>query len=109
MTQNGQKSKFWKTIENVSWYRPKDHIFKTLGSYAKNYAQKVKNSIKSSKIKNVNITTLHAKNFDCRSNGVTCGQYKDKEDKNSEMFLNARKTSKTLCFSLSGGKSWCFQ
>ena len=34
----------------MSRYRPKDNIFKTLGSYAKNYVHEVKNSIKSSKI-----------------------------------------------------------
>ena len=28
--------------------------------------------------------SLHAKNCVCRSNGVACGQYKDKEEKNSE-------------------------
>ena len=101
---NGQKIEFWKTIENLSSYRPKDNIFKTLGSYAKNYVHEVKNSIKSSKIvkngpqivKNKNfqkifffcsfyvIMSLHAKNCACRSNGVACGQYKDKEEKNSE-------------------------
>ena len=51
-------------------------------------------ALKSSKIKiktkkyffcsfNV-IMSLHAKNCVCRSNGVACGQYKDKEEKNSE-------------------------
>ena len=31
------------------------------------------------------LLSLHAKNIFCRSNGVTCGQYKDKEEKkNSE-------------------------
>ena len=34
----------------MSRYRPKDNIFKTLCSYAKNYVHEVKNSIKSSKI-----------------------------------------------------------
>ena len=43
-------SKFWKTIENVSRYRPKDNIFKTLCSYAKKYVHEVKNLIKLSKI-----------------------------------------------------------
>ena len=28
--------------------------------------------------------SLHAKNYVCRSNGVTCGQYKDKEGKNEK-------------------------
>ena len=88
----------------MSRYKPKHNIFKTLCSYAKNYVHEVKNSIKSSKIvkncpqivKNENfqkkyffcsfyvIMSLHAKNFVCRSNGVACGQYKDKEEKNSE-------------------------
>merc|ERR1712156_70378 len=83
-------------IENVSRYRPKDTIFKTLCSYAKNYVHEVKNSIKSSKIvkngpqivKNKNfqkkfffaffyvIMSLHAKNCACRSNRVACGHYK---------------------------------
>ena len=47
-------------------YRPKDNIFKTLGSYAKNYVHKVKNSIKSSKnvknglriVKNINFQKI---------------------------------------------------
>ena len=30
------------------------------------------------------IMTLYANHFVCRSNGVTCGQYKDKEDKTME-------------------------
>ena len=30
-------------------YRPNNNIFKTLGSYTKNYVREVKNSIKSSK------------------------------------------------------------
>ena len=88
----------------MSRYRPKDNIFKTLCSYAKNYVHEVKKSITSSKIvkncpqivKNENfqkicyscsfyvIMSLHAKNCVCRSNGVACGQYKDKEEKNSE-------------------------
>ena len=34
----------------MSRYRPKDNIFKTLYSYARNYVHEVKNSIKSSKI-----------------------------------------------------------
>ena len=34
----------------MSRYRPKDNIFKTLGSYAKNYVLEVKISIKLSKI-----------------------------------------------------------
>ena len=34
----------------MSRYRPKDTIFKTLGSYAKNFVHEVKNSIKSSKM-----------------------------------------------------------
>ena len=33
----------------MSRYRPKDNIFKTLGSYAKNYVHEVKKSIKFSK------------------------------------------------------------
>ena len=33
----------------MSRYRPKDNIFKTLRSYAKNYVHELKNSIKSSK------------------------------------------------------------
>ena len=35
-----------KTIDSVR-YRPKDNMFKTLCSYAKNYICEVKNSIKS--------------------------------------------------------------
>ena len=38
-------------FENMSRYRPKDNIFKTLCSYAKNYVHEVKKSIKCSKIK----------------------------------------------------------
>ena len=34
----------------MSRYRPKDNIFKTLSSYAKNYVHEVKKQIKSSKI-----------------------------------------------------------
>ena len=113
----------------MSRYRPKDNIFKTLCSYAKNYVHEVKNSIKSSKIvkngpqivKNKNfqkifffcsfyvIMSLHAKNCVCRSNGLACGQYKDKEEKTPKKTLKGpknvkkwkfRKTEKLL-FSLS--------
>ena len=42
------RSKFWKSIEKVS--RPKDYIFKTLCSYAKNYEHEVNISTKASKI-----------------------------------------------------------
>ena len=62
-------------------YRPKDNIFKTLGSYGKNYVHEMINSIELSK------TALKAskmKNCVCRSNGVACDQYKDIEEKNSE-------------------------
>ena len=79
-------------------YRPNNNIFKTLGSYTKNYVREVKNSIKSSKnghqiVKNESfqknkkirsfyvIMSLHARNCVCRSNGVTSGQYTDKEEK----------------------------
>ena len=34
--------------------------------------------------------TLHTKNGFCRSNGVTCGQYKDKEEKTKKA-LNIKK------------------
>ena len=91
-----------KTIEHVFRYRHDNNIFKTLGSYTKNYVREVKNSIKSSKnghqiVKNESfqknkkfrsfyvIMSLHARNCVCRSNGVTSGQYRDKEEKkNSE-------------------------
>ena len=76
-------------------YRPNNNIFKTLGSYTKNYVREVKNSIKSSKktaLKSSKmkvfifflirsfyvIMSLHARNCACRSNGVTSGQYRDK-------------------------------
>ena len=29
--------------------------------------------------------SLHAKKYGCRSNGVACGQYKDKEQKNNQL------------------------
>ena len=43
----------------------------------------VKMALKSSKMENnlYVIPSLHAKNVVCRSNGVTRGKYKDKEDK----------------------------
>ena len=44
------KIKILKNYWNLSRYRPKDNIFKTLCSYAKNYVLEVKNLIKSSKI-----------------------------------------------------------
>ena len=86
---------------HVFRYRPNNNIFKTLGSYTKNYVREVKNSIKSSKnghqiVKNESfqknkkfpsfyvIMSLHARNCVCRSNGVTSGQYRDKEEKHSE-------------------------
>ena len=47
----------------MSRYRPKDNIFKTLGSYAKNYAHEVKNSIKSSKIFKNGPKIVKNKNF----------------------------------------------
>ena len=79
-------------------YRPNNNIFKTLGSYTKNYVREVKNSIKSSKnghqiVKNESfqknkkfrsfyvIMSIHARNCVCRSNGVTSGQYTDKVEK----------------------------
>ena len=41
------------------------------------------------------IASLHAKHFVYSSNGVTCGQYKDKEEKNSEKkWKKVLKTSK---------------
>merc|ERR1712223_964737 len=99
-------------------YRPKDNIFKTLRSYAKNYVHEVKNSIKSSKIvkngpqivKNKNfqenfffcffyvIMSLHAKNCACRSNGVACGQYKDKEEKTLKKVKKGHKNVKNENF-----------
>ena len=102
----------------MSRYRPKDNIFKTLGSYAKNYVHEVKNSIKSSKIvkngpqivKNKNfqkifffcsfyvIMSLHAKNCACRSNGVACGQYKDKEEKTLKKVKKGHKNVKNENF-----------
>ena len=41
-------------------------------------------ALKSSKMKIFSFyvtLSLHAKNFDCTSIGVSCGQYKDKEEK----------------------------
>ena len=48
----------------MSRYRPKDNIFKTLGSYAKNYVHEVKNSIKSSKIVKNGPQIVKNKNFE---------------------------------------------
>ena len=101
-----------------SRYRPKDNIFKTLCSYAKNYVHEVKKSIKCSKIvkngpeivKNENfqkkiffcsfyvIMSLHAKNCVCRSNGLACGQYKDKEEKTPKKTLKGPKNVKNENF-----------
>lgn len=75
-----------------------------LYSYVKNYVHEVKNLIKSSKIvkngpqivRNENFQnnfffcsfcvkmSIHAKNCVSRLNGLACGQYIDKEEKNSE-------------------------
>ena len=102
----------------MSRYRPKDNIFETLCSYAKNYVHEVKNSIKSSKIfkngpqivKNENfqktfffcffyvIMSLHAKNGVCRSNGLACDQCKDKEEKTQKKTLKGPKNVKNENF-----------
>ena len=52
---------FEKTIENVSRYRPKVNIFKTLCS--KNYVHEVNNSIKSSKIVKNGLQIVKNENF----------------------------------------------
>ena len=44
------------------------------------------------------IMTLNAKNFVCRSNGVTCGQYKDKEGKTLKKTFKGPKNVKNLKF-----------
>ena len=57
-------------------------------------------ALKSSKIKIKNkhfcsfyvTSSLPAKNIDCRSIGVTCGQYKDKEEKTLKKTKKALKT-----------------
>ena len=41
---------------------------------------------------------LHAKNFVCRSNGLACGQYKDKEEKTQKKALNGPKNVKNENF-----------
>ena len=118
--------KFWKTIEKVSRYRPKDSIFKTLCSYAKNYVHEVKNSIKSSKIvKNCQklpsnrqkwkclkkhffcsfyvIMSIHAKNCVCRRRmGWLVANTKTKRKK---LKKNALKTSKIKISKNRGEKS----
>ena len=86
--------------------------------YAKNDVHEVKNSIKLSKIvkngpqivKNENfqktfffcsfyvIMSLHAKNCVCRSNGLACGQYKDKEEKTQKKTLKCPKSVKNENF-----------
>ena len=42
--------------------------------------------------------TLHTKNCVCRSNGVTCGQYKDKEEKTPKKTLKGPKNVKNENF-----------
>ena len=42
------------------------------------------------------IPSLHAKNVVCRSNGVSCGQYKDKEGKTLKKVKKCPKTSKMI-------------
>ena len=42
--------------------------------------------------------SLHAKNFDCTSIGVSCGQYKDKEEKNREKTKKGSKSVKNENF-----------
>ena len=41
----------------------------------------------------------HAKNCACRSNGVACGQYKDKEEKTKKKKLKGPKNVKTFSYS----------
>ena len=99
----------------MSRYRPKDNIFKTLCSYAKNYVHEVKKKSKNQKLSKMAlksskmnifqmvfsfyvIMSLHAKNCVCRSNGLACGQYKDKEEKTPEKFLKGPKNVKNENF-----------
>ena len=42
--------------------------------------------------------SLHAKNCVCRSNGVACGQYKDKEEKTPKKTLKGPKNVKNENF-----------
>ena len=39
------------------------------------------------------IMSLHAKNCVCRSNGLACGQYKDKEGKNNQKSIGHEKAN----------------
>ena len=95
-TQNFEKRKIF-----FSSYSPQDYIFRKVGSYVTNSDLHIKKLIKLIKnikngskiVKNENFQkniffcsfyvtlSLHAKNFDCTSAGVSCGQYKDKEEK----------------------------
>ena len=51
--------------------------------------------------------TLHANNFVCRSNGVICGQYKDKEGKTlKKRLLKAQKKRQKFKISKNGKKSF---
>ena len=44
------------------------------------------------------IMSLHAKNCVCRSNGLACGQYKDKEEKTPKKTLKGPKNVKNENF-----------
>ena len=44
------------------------------------------------------IMSLHAKNCACRSNGVACGQYKDKEEKTLKKVKKGHKNVKNENF-----------
>ena len=42
--------------------------------------------------------SLHAKKYDCTSNGLSCGQYKDKEENNREQTKKGPKNVKNKNF-----------
>ena len=53
--------------------------------------------------------SLHAKNCACRSNGVACGQYKDKEEKTLKKMKKGHKNVKNENFKKRSPKEHIFK